>query len=396
MAITNNADVRIQNASAVYCCVRNAKRITKSQLVPATGLSFASVSNLCNLLIDKKLLSSDSNFKNTGGRKAAMVNFNSDFGYCLVVDFHHTEHFSIGILNFSCEILQRVDIPIKPNQTLENLMDNLFSAYKDMSITLTSRVLGVVVAVSAVCAIDASILIQSSNPIFEGVNIKHVFESSFPNIPIIVDNDANIASLSQINSVESKNKDYLFVLLTQGVGMGIVIDGTVYRGFNGYAGELGHFKVQGVDKKCKCGQVGCLRLVATLESIAIDLNETNLLHESLDAVQYAKLLAKRYQDGEEAVIKRIDLAARKLGEVFSQLFDIFNPSVIYAGGNSWPLFPYFRRIVAQKCRECSKLAAYYELKVCFIDQSSTNLILLGGGRRFFYYWLDNKFGNLFE
>ncbi|MGI5077412.1 ROK family protein [Treponema maltophilum] len=387
MKITNNSDVRVRNASVIYSCLRDHKSLTKSQLVSATGLSFVSVSKLSNRMVEKGLLLADIATASTGGRKASTISFNSNFRYCLVVDFHHTEHFSLGIVNFACEIIYRIDLPISLNDTLEDLMDKLITAYHEISIELSSKIVGVVVVVSAVCAIDATILLQSSNPLFEGVNISHVFENLFPNLPIIIDNDANIASLSQIDRGE---QDYLFILMTQGIGMGIVINGTIYRGFNGYAGELGHFKIQGINKKCKCGQSGCLRLVSTLESIANDLGESELLR-GIDGVRYAKRLAERYKSGEEKVKQRVNLAADKLGETMSQLFDIFNPDCIYAGGNIWPLFPFFRSIVVQKCREYAKLAAYHDLRVCFIDQSSTVLILTGGGQTFFQYWLSHYF-----
>lgn len=386
----------MRNAASIYTSTRNEGELTKSQLVSKTGLSFSSVSNLCNAMVEKGLLFADSNLKNTGGRKASAVSFNADYCYCLVVDFHHTEHFSIGVVNLASQIVHRSDFLIQGQETLEDLMDSLANAYKDIPRELTDKIAGIVVAVSAVCAVSASMLIQSANPIFEGVNVESVFESRFPNLPIIVDNDANIASLSQISFVEDPRANYIFVLLTQGVGMGIVINGSVYRGFNGYAGELGHFKVQDVDKKCKCGHKGCLRLVTTLQSIAEDLGELEILHRSLDAVSYARTLAERYQSGEKKVMNRVNLAAEKLGEAFSQLFDIFNPSIIYVGGNSWPLFPFFRRIVAQKCREYSKLASYYDLKVCFVDQSSTNLLLIGGGQRFFNHWLSICFPKVLE
>ena len=391
--VTNTSDVRISNATAIYKLLRKNSVATKSQIAKSINISFASASNICNQLIDKNLLTSEENIKSTGGRKAARLKFNSSYGDILVIDLHNTYKGQMALLDMQNNIKEVINFEIDDNDTLEEILNKIEFGYSKLKEMSKVHIIGVCVGISAVYVEDTGITISSSNPVFEGINIQRHMEELFPSKIVVVENDANLAALSQLKSNEVK-ESFLNIFLTQGVGLGIVLNGELYKGANGFAGELGHVKVRDINRRCKCGQVGCIRTVATLESIAIDLDELDLLKKSNTPMEYADKLAKRYESGEKKIIDRVNLTAKKLGVVIAELQDIFNPQKIILSGNMSNLFPYINQGARTLSRDYSKLAKTQDLEISYIDKAPQEIILSGGSEKLLDRWLDEEFPNI--
>ncbi|AEC02685.1 ROK family protein [Parasphaerochaeta coccoides] len=387
--ITNNKEVKIANVAKIYSLVRMQGEQSKSQLAVQAGLSFVSVSNICNALVEAGLFKVIDTLESTGGRKAACIAFVPDYAYTIVIDLHHTQHGYVALVDLVGNICRSERFDIMVEDTLETVLGNIKHAYSKLLPVPAPRILGVCVGVSAVLNEKTGLVLQSSNPLFERVQVGRHIEELFPNLHVIVENDANLAGLSQVMERSVRNR--LFLFFTQGIGMGITINGQLYKGADGFAGELGHIKVTGNDRQCKCGHHGCLRTVATLESIASDLGEADVLIASETSTDYAYQLARRYTEGEKAVIERVDYAAEKIGEAIAALSDLFNPQEIVLGGNQGVLFPLIRQQIWLSCRSYSKLARSVDTSVRTIDKSAHELVIIGSGERMFGHWLENSF-----
>lgn len=387
--ITNNKDVKIANAAKIYSLVRMQGEQSKSQLAVQAGLSFASVSNTCNTLVGEGLLRVTDTLESTGGRKAACIAFVPDYAYTVAVDLHHTQHGFVALVDLVGTIRYSERFSITADDTLETVLDKIRKSYVRLVPVPAPRILGVCVGVSAVLNEKTGLVLQSSNPLFERVQVGRYVEELFPGLPVIVDNDANLAGLSQ--TMERSVHDRLFVFFTQGIGLGITINGRLYRGADGFAGELGHLKVTDNDRACKCGHYGCLRTVATLEAIASDLGELDELEASETSADYACRLASRYMGGEVSVVNRVDYAAEKIGEAIAALSDLFNPQEIVLGGNFGVLFPMIRQQIWLACRSYSKLARSVDTSIRTIDRPAHELVIAGSGERMFCHWLENSF-----
>ncbi len=393
-SVSTNLDVRIANAEKIYSSLRLLGDMTKSQLAQHVHLSFSSVSNMCTDMEKLGLVTVTDNVRSTGGRKAARVSFCPDFAYTLVIDMHHTQHVYLGLITLKNEIRDCTRFEVAKEDSLEVILSHIKESFSVLQKENSGKILGVCVGVSAAYEPISGRLLQSSNPVFEGVQLKRHISELFPEKPVIIDNDANLAGLSQMMKGTLAGKNLLSIFFTQGIGLGIVINGKLYRGSNGFAGELGHIKVSGLTKVCKCGAIGCLRTIATLESIALDLGESAQLHNCGTSVEYASFLAMRYASQDARVVERLDQTAMKIGEVMAELFDLFNPQEIVLGGNMGPLFPHMKQIITRRCRELSNLARAVDLQIRYIEGTSSDLVLTGGGERMFQYWLESFFFKL--
>lgn len=386
---TNTMDVRVSNAITILKMLRNHPAKTKSQLAQETGLSFSSASNIATILLQKGLLTIDKNALSTGGRKAACLSFDGDFAYAIVLDLHDNRVGTLGLVNMSNRIIKTVSFDIKAKDNLETIQIKISKANEQLMKEVEKPIIGVCCAIAAVFLEKSNIVLSCSNPIFEGVNLVSILRDLFHNHFVVIENDANLAILAQRGKNTFSSKIAIF--LTQGVGMGIMINNQLFKGKDGIAGELGHMKVRGESRTCKCGHKGCLRLFIPLDSIAFDLGEISLLESGLSNMEYASQLTQRYNANEEKVVKRVDLVKQKLGEALAVLLDIFNPNEFIICGNMNSLFNIIEPGVKEICRNYSKLAKTFDAKIRFDPTPPTQLMLIGGSERLFNNWLQDGF-----
>ena len=102
-------------------------------------------------------------------------------------------------------------------------------------------------------------------------NLKERFE--YLNVPVYVDNEANLSAYYEFLNRKDTLKNLLYVSITDGLGLGIIINGKIYRGDNNSSGEMGHMKIAINGKKCKCGAKGCLEAYTSMNSLIDNYNE---------------------------------------------------------------------------------------------------------------------------
>jgi len=161
-------------------------------------------------------------------------------------------------------------------------------------------------------------------------------------LPVFVENDCNACTLG-VHEVELKGKprNMLGLFLGTGIGGGLILEGELYRGFNGTAGEVGHMVLQVGGPKCGCGNNGCFEALASRTAIFRDIQQRmkdgqkTILSEWLDG-DLSELrsgdLRKAIRKGDKLVEKVIEDAAEFTGIAVANLINLFNPQVIVLGG----------------------------------------------------------------
>lgn len=171
-------------------------------------------------------------------------------------------------------------------------------------------------------------------------------------VPVVLDNDANVATWAEVRAGCARGLRHVVMLtLGTGVGGGLVLDGRLYRGATGCAGELGHTIVMAEGDLCACGRRGCLERYASgtaLERFATEIAQATDRAERPDrsAVDYGRELLRLHRDGElngetvgrlaqagdPAALDAVRRVARWLGLGLANLANIFNPEMIVVGG----------------------------------------------------------------
>ncbi|MEE6450402.1 MULTISPECIES: ROK family glucokinase [Bacillaceae] len=216
--------------------------------------------------------------------------------------------------------------------------------------------------------------------IFAAVNLgwvnfplKEILEKE-SGIPVIVDNDANIAAVGEMwKGAGNGAKDVVMVTLGTGVGGGVIVNGDVAHGISGSAGEIGHITVQlenGV--LCNCGKTGCLETISSATGIARIANEklqnttkeTVLKEMSNNSPITAKDVFDAYSNGDEVAEEIVNHVMRYLALVLAGVGNTLNPENIIIGGGVSnagelllkPLKKYFDEFAFTTVRDSTKLS----------------------------------------
>ncbi|MET3426491.1 glucokinase-like ROK family protein [Actinoplanes tereljensis] len=159
--------------------------------------------------------------------------------------------------------------------------------------------------------------------------------------PAVVDNDVNIMAIGERHGgVAHSVDDFLFVKIGTGIGCGIHLGGTVYRGIDGCAGDIGHIQVDANGPFCSCGNAGCLEALFSGAALARDAlaaaraGESPALAERLAGAEEltARDVAEGAAEGDVTCIRLIREGGRRVGGVLATLVSFANPSMIVIGG----------------------------------------------------------------
>jgi predicted NBD/HSP70 family sugar kinase len=163
--------------------------------------------------------------------------------------------------------------------------------------------------------------------------------------PVFVDNDVNIMALAErdkgaASDPVNRKGSFLLVKAGTGIGCGIVIDGQIYRGAKGAAGDIGHIGIDGDETLCRCGNRGCLeavagsRALAQLAEGAARSGKSAFLSELLErgAAIGPESMARGAASGDEECLRLLISAGSHIGDVLAKLVNFFNPDLIIVNG----------------------------------------------------------------
>ena len=159
---------------------------------------------------------------------------------------------------------------------------------------------------------------------------------------VLLENDVNAGLWGEyVAGVANGMRHVVGIFPGTGIGGGLILDGRLYRGKIGAAGEIGHITVQSDGRRCGCGNHGCLETVASKTAIARDLallamnGQSKVLAEAgATDIRRIKsgLIAKALEAGEEAVIAVVHQAAQFLGIGMAAIVNTFDPEMVVIGG----------------------------------------------------------------
>lgn len=166
------------------------------------------------------------------------------------------------------------------------------------------------------------------------------FKAYFPELPIVLTNDANAAAIGEmIYGGAKKMKDFIVITLGTGLGSGIVVDGNLVYGYDGFAGELGHVNVKYKGRECGCGKSGCLETYVSATGIkrtvfkllAERMVDSELRNYSFEVLT-SKMISEAADKGDPIAIEAFDYTARILGVRLADAVACTRPEAIFLLG----------------------------------------------------------------
>lgn len=174
------------------------------------------------------------------------------------------------------------------------------------------------------------------------VPFRTALASTYPGVPIRVDNDARCATRCELHlGVGRDFESFVCIFVGTGVGSGAVINGRVHFGQNFCAGEIGHTKIDSSGPPCSCGQIGCLEtfvngpaIVARAKAKVIDWESRGLTTRlaNHDRELDTRLVASAVDEGDMAAQEVLEEVAEKLGLGIANYLNLVNPAAVILGG----------------------------------------------------------------
>jgi predicted NBD/HSP70 family sugar kinase len=318
--------IREINQALVLNTVRRQRSVSRTDIAGLTGLSPPTISGITNELIERGLLFEASIGESAGGRKPILLSLNAAAGY--VVGIKLTETQAVGVLaDLDANVEARHSTKLSAKSE-----DYVVAAVTRLAKRLAERahgrpVLGIGVGLAGVIDRHAGIVRHATYLDWRNADFAtHLRRRT--GLPVVIDNDINALVANERWFRHGRDVNNLLVVsVGRGVGLGMVLDGRIYRGAIGGAGEFGHVTIDPEGPACDCGKRGCLEAFVADPALERAASEVAGRPLTLDeALHIARA------DPTSPLVEVFHNAARTLGRAVSDLVNILNPDRIVLTG----------------------------------------------------------------
>ncbi|MEM7211145.1 MAG: ROK family transcriptional regulator [Pseudomonadota bacterium] len=333
----DTASLRASNTRRVLAEIRRRGDVARVDLARTLDLSAATVTAVVSDLLSQDLIHERDTVTTPGrGRPRKQLALNPTSAFVAGAKLN-ARSVTVAILNFAGDVVVDAEAELRgtiidPNTMLRTLT----RAYREVLDTAgmsTADISGFGMGIPGFVERETGLCHWS--PILGGapLDVCSLLQNEI-GCPVAVDNDANLATLAELWFGHGRyHRDFLVVTIEHGVGLGVVIDGHLYRGARGLGAEFGHTKVQIDGALCRCGQRGCLEAYvadfALIREASAALTDHSLPTETDELIA---LLAERARAGDPVSASIFRRAGRMLGLGLANLLNLFDPSVIILSG----------------------------------------------------------------
>ncbi len=323
--------------------------LSLTELKRQTGITLPVVSNIISSLKEENIVVQ---VKETeiiqAGRPPVVVKLNGEAGFILGIDIGRlfTNFVILDLGNNIITDIRRKSIPLSNDIKIIDQLE------KEMNFVLTKSQIGwdqlLGIGISIPGMVKGKLGLTETYFNFGEKPVKEYLIERF-NKPIHIEHDLKAMALGELWFGSARNvKNALCVNVGWGLGLGIILDGKVYYGEDGYAGEFGHIQIVPDGELCYCGKRGCLETVSSGKAMTKTAREkikagadTIILIENkkLDEINAATVI-EAANKGDQFSIEILEEAGKYLGMGLAMLINLFNPALIILGGGVSNAAPY--------------------------------------------------------
>lgn len=318
---------RINKRIVLRTIVEN-EPVSRAEIAALTGLNKGTVSSLAQELIDEQFIYESGPGKSSGGRRPVMLHFNERAGFFIGIDLG--VHYILGMLtDLKGNIVAKINknFTVRSYNEVRKFLLSIISELLDAAPESPYGVSGIGIAVPGLVNKSGEILI-APNLGWKNVHLKKDLESRFQ-IPVIMENEANAGAYGE--KLFGTGKDYehiLYVSAGIGIGVGVILNGELYLGSEGFAGEAGHMMVEINGKECSCGSKGCWEMYASERALLAEAKTLSGLEETSLTIE---TLCKLAENGHSGVLGVFHKVGTYLGIGLHNLIHTFNPQLVIIG-----------------------------------------------------------------
>ena len=336
--------VRKVNTSLVLDCLRTWAPLSRSSISSRTGLNRSTVSSVVGELLEDQLVREVGLQPSQGGRPGVLLELNPAGGCAIGVELG-VGFVSILLTNFTAQTIWRQRVSFPPEEetsrTLERIEHLIFHAL-DLGREAGLRPLGVGLGLPGLVDLFTGELVLAPNLRVGSIEFGKAWRQKF-GVHVFLENESNAAALGEYYYGHARHvRNLVYFSAGVGLGSGIIINGRLFRGTTGFAGEIGHTTaVVDSGELCGCGKRGCLETYVGPRSILRRVRRAlengaprdGLRRADIDPAQIdMEMVVEAAQAGNRAALDALEEAGYHLGIGISNVINLFNPEMVVLGG----------------------------------------------------------------
>ena len=316
--------------------------IARVEIARRMNLTRAAVTAIVNDLLSTGLIREAGGINVHSGRPPVVLEMDPARGFVIGIDFG-ASHLSILMGDLGANILEEIEIPININDGPNTCIDQADHLLRDLLVK-SGRELHEILAIGVgvpgpIVSDEGLVLAPPIMPGWDRFPIRDTLEKMW-GCPVSLSNDSELGVLGEWAAGAGRGEQNLaYIKIGTGIGAGLLLDGQIYRGVTGSAGEIGHLTIDENGPLCACGNHGCLEAIAGGTAIALQAQEAARKGQRTQLSSIKPI---------EAITARDVAAAARLGDLVAQqilthagtyvgiaiagMVNIFNPGMVIIGG----------------------------------------------------------------
>lgn len=300
------------------------------------------INRILSAMVKKGILQEDGLALSTGGRRPVTYSISPKKIYVVSVamDQHITKISLIDLSNMDILNQEKYDLPLEDNNDSLPELTTLIEGYLNKDLVNKEKILGVGIGMPGFVDVKNGFNYSFFRTAYKKqISISEFIEKKI-DLPVFIDNDSSVIALTeQTMGPAHGKKNALVINFGWGVGLGMILDGQLFRGNNGFAGEFSHIPLFNNNKLCKCGKSGCLETEASMLTVIMDMREAihggrasvvKCLSEDLEIASSQVIEAALA--GDQLAVELFTQASYDIGRGIAILIHILNPEQIIISG----------------------------------------------------------------
>lgn len=314
-------------------------KLSSVELSNILGKSIPHVTKLLMELVDAGFIVDAGLSPSSGGRRAQVYSLKADAFYIVAVamDQLYTKIIITDVHNNAVMPVETHALTLYSNASAHPELVRIINNVIERSGVDRSRIAGVGIGMPGFINTKLGINYSFLQPA-GGESINHYLRREL-DLPVYIDNDSSLVALSELKFGLARNKaDVMVINVGWGIGLGMIVNGVLFRGYTGYAGELSHIPISESDTLCECGKRGCLETEASLKVIT-EKAMKGTREGSVSGLKYderpeqmSEAIMVAANKGDQYAIELLSDMGYKLGKAIAILIHIVNPELIVLSG----------------------------------------------------------------
>ena len=332
-----------ETRSAVLDLIRTSGEISRVDLARRSALTEATISKIVKTLLAAGVVVHAGFAESTGGKRPALLRLNGGGVYALGLTLDYNEC-TIVLCGADGTELARSQAPGVGRDDPPVAFDRLAAAIEQLLSRQhvdRSTVIGLGVASAGRRGHPLGYVDSSFFDVWEPFDVERELARR-TRLTVVRENDANCAALGEFWTSQEPARDFVVVYMSHGIGCGIVINGTIYRGASGNAGEIGHTTVDPKGLPCWCGARGCLETVASPRAVVRRVLADAALGKALrvdrsadEAEVYRRFAERAAAGGDRAVGRLLATATGSLAAAVGNLVNTLDLDLVVLAGSGY-------------------------------------------------------------